>query len=138
MRTALLWLTLGACLPLTAGCNEASNRRGLEGTVTLDGAPLAEGSIAFVPWPETKGPPAGGPIRDGSYQVSRDGGTFVGKFSVSIKASRRTGRKEHDSMGNLVDQFVQYIPRRYNRDTRLNAEVTDSGPNRFDFELDSK
>jgi len=138
MRTALLWLALGFCVPLAAGCDQATSRHGLQGTVTLDSEPLAKGSIAFVPLPGTKGPPAGGPIRDGSYSVGSDGGTFVGKFSVSIKASRKTGRKEHDSMGNLVDQFEQYIPRRYNRDTELTAEVTVSGPNRFDFELDLK
>ena len=129
----------GICLLLSAGCGWESGRRALEGTVTLDAQPLAEGSISFRPLPGTSGPTAGGKITEGKFSVSPEGGTFVGTFRVEITASRKTGRKVPDTiMAGEVDEVVQFIPARYNRQSELTAEVTDAGPNRFEFPLSSQ
>ena len=48
---------------------------------------------------------------------------------------RATGRQELDETGRLVDQVEQYIPTRYNRQSELTVEVTDSGPNEYTFDL---
>ncbi len=129
----------GLGLLLLAGCGRSSDRQALEGTVTLDGAPLAEGSITLRPLPGTRGPTAGGKISDGKFSVSPEGGTFVGTFRVEITASRKTGRKVKDPrFGREVDEVEQYIPRRYNHQSELTAEVTAEGPNQFKFALTTR
>ena len=129
----------GLGLLVLAGCDRGSDRQALEGTVTLDGAPLAEGSITLRPLPGTRGPTAGGKINEGKFLISAEGGTFVGTFRVEITASRKTGRKVKDPMlGHEMDETVQFIPVRYNRQSKLTAVVTEAGPNRFTFPLTTK
>ncbi len=48
----------GLGLLLLAGCGPSSDRQALEGTVTFDAAPLADGSIMLRPLPGTRMPPA--------------------------------------------------------------------------------
>ena len=123
------------------GCGRTSDRQALEGAVTLDGAPLAEGSITFRPMPGASGPTAGGRITEGKFSVSPRQGTFVGAFRVEIIATRKTGRKIIDTMWgeeHEVEQTEQFLPARYNRQSELTAEVTEAGPNRFEFDLTSK
>lgn len=93
----LAWWCVWVLLSLT-GCGEqASDRQSLKGTVTLDGTPLVEGSILFVPQQGTKGPTAGGKISEGRFSVSPEGGTFSGTFRVEITAVRKTGKKGKES-----------------------------------------
>ena len=54
------WRTYGIYLVIFAGCGAGTDRRALEGTVTIDGEPLAEGDIAFLSRRGTSGPTAGG------------------------------------------------------------------------------
>jgi len=44
-----LLLLLGAACLLATGCGPADSRVPVEGSVTLDGRPLAEGQVIFVP-----------------------------------------------------------------------------------------
>ena len=120
------------------GCGDTP-RQSLEGTVTVDGRPLAEGMIQFRPLPGTPGPTAGNKIRDGRFSIASERGTFSGKFRVEITAKRETGQKVPDELSDtMVDQFEQYLPARYNSQSELVAEVTDTGPNEFQFELASE
>ena len=129
----------GFCLLIMAGCTRATDRQSLKGTVTLDGAPLAEGSILFLPQPGTKGPTSGGKIAKGLFSISPAGGAFSGKFRVEITAVRNTGKKVKDHrMGNLIDETEQFIPARYNRESELTAQVGEQGPNQFEFALKTK
>ena len=73
-------LGLGCCIALCS-CNENGNRRALEGTVTLDGQPLAAGGIEFFPLPGTGGPTAGGQVKDGRFYVASKGGCHAWKVS---------------------------------------------------------
>ncbi len=122
---------------LLAGCGSSSDRTGLEGTVTFAGELLPKGSITFLPQAGTRGPAAGGNVEDGRFKIAREGGTFAGKFEVKITATRETGRKVKTLIGTVVDGQEQYLPTRYNRQSKLTAEVTAEGPNRFEFDLDS-
>ena len=111
----------------------------LEGTVSLDGRPLQKGAIQFNPLPGTPGPTAGGEIADGRFAILPSGGPFAGKFSVQITAAGSTGRKVLDLFSKrMIDEYVQYLPARYNSRSQLQAEVTAAGPNRFDFALTSE
>ena len=129
----------GMCLLMLVGCGQTDDRRSLEGTVTLDGVPLAEGNIALRPLPGTGGPTAGGNITEGKFAISPEQGTFVGTFRVEITATRKTGRKVMDPiLQTEIDETEQFIPVRFNRQSELTAEVTADGPNRFEFALNSE
>ena len=131
-------LGLWACAAL-CGCGQ-DGRQALEGTVTVDGKPLGEGDIVFFPQPGTLGPTAGGQIVQGHFSVAPEGGTLAGTFRVEITATRKTGEQVKDpTLDNaLVDRYEQYLPTRYNQQSELTAEVTETGPNRFEFPLSSQ
>jgi hypothetical protein len=131
----LLWAAL---LLVLSGCGH-NGRMGVEGAVTLDGRPLPQGSIQFTPLPGSAGPTAGAEIVGGKFAIQPSGGPFAGKFRVEITATKSTGRKVLDIRSNaMIDEYAQYLPARYNSESRLEAEVKSSGPNRLDYVLESK
>jgi hypothetical protein len=128
---------LGAMM--LCGCGSTSSRQSIQGTVTLDGKPLEKGQITFVPQADTRGPTAGAEISGGNFSIPTAGGTFAGKFRVEITASRLSGQKAADRFtGKPVDSFEQFIPRRYNTESRLTADVKAGTENRFEFATSSK
>ena len=127
-----VWIVL-----LLIGCGQQGDRQRLEGTVTLDGAPLAEGQITFLPQSGTKGPTAGGQITEGYFSIPHEGGTFTGTFQVKITATRKTGRTILNALGEETDEIEHIVPPRYNRQSELTREVTASGPNQPEFALTS-
>ena len=128
-----VWIVL-----LLIGCGQQGDRQRLEGTVTLDGAPLAEGQITFLPQSGTKGPTAGGQIAEGYFSIPNEGGTFTGAFLVKITATRKTGKQVMNyALNEMIDESEQFLPLRYNRQSELTREVTASGPNQFEFALKS-
>jgi len=132
-RLALLSLAV-----LLAGCG-GSPRLAVTGTVTLDGTPLKEGYIQFRPLPGTPGPTAGAEIVDGRFSIAEEKGTFAGTFRVEITAMRDTGGTVMDDMtGKNLPAHEQYLPAQYNSQSELTAEVTTTGPNQFEFRLDTE
>jgi hypothetical protein len=132
-------IVLSLCPLLLSGCSRSAGRQSLEGTVTLDGAPLADGSIVFMPQLGTKSPTCGGTIARGRFSISPAGGAACGTFRVEITAVRNTGKRVmNPKEGKLVDEILQYIPARYNQHSELTATVTEQGPNRFEFTLKSR
>lgn len=129
---------LCAAILTASGCGN-NGRVSLEGTVTLDGRPMEKGYIRFSPLPGSTGPTAGGDVVEGKFVVLPSGGPFVGNFQVQITAADFTGRKVRDPRsGAMIDEYTQCLPARYNRQSELQAEVTASGPNQFDFALASQ
>ena len=106
--------------------------------MTLDGEPLTEGQIRFVPKRGTGGPSAGGPVREGRYAVARDGGPFAGEFRVEITATRETGEILNHPDEGPVPLTAQYLPERYNSRSELTATVKAGEKNSFDFSLTSE
>jgi len=104
----------------------------VSGTVTLDGAPLDEGSINFIPEDGT-GAPAGTKIVKGSYSVA----VPLGSKRVEIRAPKVVGQKvayEGDPNSPKIDLIEERVPHRYNATTELKTVVTD-GTNKADFPL---
>jgi len=119
------------------GCGRGG-RISLEGTVTLDGSPLEDGYVTFIPDANTRGSDAGGRIQEGRFSIGVTGGTFSGTFRVEITANRETDRKQVDDItGKLVPVIQQVIPARYNEQSELTAEVREDGTNEFEFALSS-
>jgi hypothetical protein len=113
----------------SVGCDKATPKAQVRGTVTLDKKLLPEGQILFV----TPGkPPEALPITNGNYE----GTVEVGARRVEILAYKTAAAVP--MQGETFEPTkVNYLPPRYNTDSSLKADVTASGSNEFKFELKS-
>ena len=111
-RAVGVWL-LGAlmCAALTTGCGSKGSAAGarLEGTVTLDGNPITEGRLQFIPKEMPKTGPISVPFKDGRYVVD---GIPRGKVRVMVSASKKTGKmiKEYSTP---YPEVVSIVPAKY-------------------------
>ena len=123
-----------AGLPLAlSGCSDT--HQPVTGKVTLDGSPLPDAIVSFMPESEEGIPCFGTTDDEGKYamQESRDAnGAPVGQYVVRI-TTYREGKPEADPP---IPRVREKVPAKYNRDTELAAEVK-PGENVFDFELES-
>jgi hypothetical protein len=102
----------------------------IRGMVTLDGAPLPEGQVVFIPTDPSLGA-AGGAIADGVFTVT----TFKGPHKVQVNAEKQLAVPPGAPPGAGIT-FVSIIPNRYNEKTTLTFDVQ-SPNNRPDFALTS-
>jgi hypothetical protein len=148
-------LALGGC---NTGAVDDLPRQAVWGKVTLDGTPLAHGSIQFTPASESP-TPAMVPINEGSYSIPKAQGLVAGSYKVSIvnagvaaplEPFGEMPGKEHRAAAEAADKAQRAaklgkkgassntsIPARYNTSTTLTAEVKEGGSNSFDFALTS-
>jgi hypothetical protein len=107
----------------------------VEGKVTLDGQPLANASVVFIP---ENGRPAGGRTdTEGKYfLIYAEGrrGTIPGKNRVRIMT--QTDPYETAS-GEKVPAQKERVPMRYNTQTELSFDVQPRTKNVADFALES-
>ena len=127
-RTALAILVLGwvaLCLP---GCGGGGGRVEVTGTVSVDGRPLESGSINFQPAERGSAPSSGGGVVEGRFDLPDNKGLVPGKYRVSIKAFKKTGR-----MFKLGTP--EYVPIKFNEADKLEATIVAGGDNHFAFQL---
>ncbi len=104
----------------------------VSGSVTLDGAPLAEGKIRFLT------------AETGALDVlDIQGGKFEGQAKAGNRRVEISAFREGEPMAPFPGAEpeptrVDYIPARYNTESELTANVTPEGPNQFDYELKSE
>jgi len=124
---------VGLGLVFLAGCGKESDGRSarLKGRVTLDGKPIAQGTINFLPEKSGQTPPASAQIADGYYEAR---GVPLGKVRVQITATRETGRMIPGS-SQPVPEVLSIIPPKYAQG--ISIEVTGDNPQQ-DFPLTSK
>jgi len=123
----------GALAAGVVGCGPSGPRKyAVSGTVKFDGQPLEDGHIIFTPEDPSLGPEAGD-IVQGEYRLEAHGGMQ----KVKVSASKAVPGTEGQGFRGLP-LIEEYIPAKYNSATTLSAEVTPSGDNRFDFELDAE
>jgi hypothetical protein len=111
---------------LTAGCQRGPDLGLVEGTITLDGRPLAATAVVFQP---KMGGHASRATTDdaGHYRLIyiRDiGGALIGSHAVSIYTASESDPKER-------------LPARYNKKSTITVEVV-SGKNVQNFNLTSR
>lgn len=124
-------------LPLLAGCGASADGPELtsvSGTVTLDGQPLPDASVVFMP-------ADGG--RSAFAQTDSDGwyelgytttgmGTPPGEYIVSISTYREPG--EDPDTGQMTPEVPETVPSPYNRPSTLRITVP---ADEYDFALES-
>jgi hypothetical protein len=110
----LILLAVALSLVALTGCG-GERRVSVAGNVTLDGEPIPEGSITFIPDQGNHGPTAGGEIIDGEYRVESASGPMTGPHRVEIRATVRTGRSVPDPRfpGARIEEVRDLIPARY-------------------------
>jgi hypothetical protein len=133
MRAQRLGYLVVGLLPLP-GCG-GNDLAEVSGAVAIDGQPVTEGSIQFIPIEGTTGPGAGAPIENGRYHIPRQKGVAVGKNRVELRAFKKTGRKVQDPTGlpgTLTEERVPAFPKEYNDSSTVVREVQ-AGSNTIDF-----
>ncbi len=122
------------CLLNMAGCGPGDNRQALSGTVSWLGKPLPKGVITF--YPKGQGSTVGCEIIDGKFLIEMINGATPGKYRVEIVAFRPTGKSEFDiDQNKQVSIEEQYLPKQFNADSILDAEVVGTKSNTFAFDL---
>ena len=124
----LLWLGV------LVGCGGPSHgRHALSGTIHFRGELLSQGTIQFVSVDRTPQETAGALIDKGHYQIPAEHGLPPGQYHVVISCPvRPPGIPADQPYFGLSNEL---LPASVNTATTLRAEVTASGPNRFDFPI---
>jgi hypothetical protein len=134
-RACLLSVALAL---LVAGCGRAYKTAPVSGRVKLDGRPLANATVQFVPVTgadQQEPPPSsvGTTDKDGRYELvfSNDAntkGAVVGKHKVIITLGAES------ASGDTVPTFHKQLPEQYNRRTTLECEVPPGGRDDANFD----
>lgn len=134
------WLiVLLAFVSGTLGCGSSGPQRAsVAGQVTLNGSPIKQGTITFVPV-DGAGPTAGGAIIDGKYNVPKAVGPLVGRQRVELRAWRTTGVMIPNPMsaGAMMEEKVEAFGKEFNDNSTLERDVL-AGHNILDFALESQ
>lgn len=134
-------LALAVATACLNGCGKTTglDKVVVHGTVTLDGQPISNGEIRFIPAPGTAGPISGGPIKDGAYVAQGKGGVPLGEHLVEIKAFRAMAKGPGQSASANPEggPAEQYLDKRYNEQTTLRATIA-ADTETQDFQLTSK
>jgi len=128
--SACLMCTLILAPGCSSGPKEESTVK-VTGEVQLDGKPMNDGEIIFVG--ESGTVPNVIPIQNGTFA----GTATPGKKTVKIHAYR-TGKPPPTATDSVGEFKENYIPDRFNVNSKLTAEVTASGVNPSKFEVQSK
>ena len=123
------------------GCSrpDGLGRYPVEGVVTLDGKPLAQGLILFEPSPGSRsGTAVGTKIRTGTFAISAADGPVVGNYQVRIYASSGAQAPPRSKISTTAPRpMIDLIPQAYNTSTILSAKVTSDQANTYQFLLSS-
>jgi len=134
-----MYVRLSFCL-LTLGAGCSSQQAGpvtsaVRGRVTLDGKPLDQALIAFVPIDDTVGPRAVGLIEFGEYSLEPPQGPMAGSIRVEIT---RVPEEDEPLPGQTFQGpkvLGTPIPARYNSQSQLKATIQEGENDGVDFQL---
>jgi len=118
-----------------AGCGPPDDQGTVTGTVTFDGAPLAEGAVRFVPV-AADAPTSGATVAEGAFTAK----VPFGQMRVEITAAKVVGTREmYEGMPDspVVNIVEELIPAKYNVRSKLTLDVK-QGSQEASFELESR
>jgi len=133
-RPILLWLGVLLGLGSVLGCGKSGKEASIHGMVKLDGDPVENGTIQFIPV-DGKTPSAGVAIKNGYYEAD----VPIGKHRVEIRYAKVVGSKKlYDTPDSpMVDETKEQVPERYNLHSKL-VEDIDGKKSEVNFDLKTK
>jgi hypothetical protein len=141
LRPSMQSLLVGAAFFLSCvGCGRVDGPQlaTVSGTVTLDGKPVPQVNITFVPETQGGSPSFGSTDANGKYTLlfSQDrAGAMLGKHRVEIEAQEPEVGDDGEPIAPAAE--VVPIPVKFSQPGALSAEVK-SGNNTIDFPLKSE
>lgn len=138
MRLLILAVLTLCFVGCSGGPDDAPETIPVSGTVTLDGAPLSDARVTFVP--DGAGQAASGPTdSSGKFTLTTNGltGAPAGKYKVSVSSS---APEPMPGVDDAAENAQAAIPAKYSNaaESGLTADVPVGGDNEFTFELSSK
>ena len=134
------WGFLAASLLI--GCSDAPEgppRAAVSGVVHLEGAPLANGTIRFVPIKGTPGPKVSVPITGGRFEVAARYGPVVGINRVEIESTDGPAFDDEQQLAELQASPRQIsvfkVPPAYNTCSQLQFEIKLDAVNHLSYDL---
>jgi len=123
-----------------SGCGGSSDglpREAVSGLVTMEGQPLAKGTIQFAPTSENVSTTGTAGIIDGKYSIDRGDGLVPGTYKVAISSFSEMvpAKSVHGSPGPIGPPAKNLVPKQYNTASTLTAEVKGGQDNSFPFEI---
>ena len=129
----------------TVGCTDSSDvetlpRVAVQGVITLDGKPLPEGKLQFMPDSSNPGVITVGEITDGKFSIDRANGPVPGKYRVMVSSVPVFKVKPGENPGGAPPKAgSETIPKWYTTATsKLVADVDSGSPQSFEFTMSSK
>jgi hypothetical protein len=120
-----------------SGCGDPLRRQPITGEVRLKGRPVEDGIILFAPL-DGQGTGDGAQIVNGHYQIPRGKGLTPGKYRVSIYAGdgrSGAGNASPDNPNAGLTPLKERVPPEFNEKSKLIREITEGGPNQFNFDI---
>lgn len=130
-------------LPLLflVGCGPRSDRQSVSGAVSLNGAPLDNGTIRFTSQGGATLQATGAMVQAGSYLIPAEKGLLPGIYHVEISspdAKAKPIMAQAYAGGPSIPVAPDRIPPEYNSKSDKTIEVTLDGDNEFDFDIASQ
>lgn len=119
-----------------AGCgtDDPLNRQPVSGTVSLDGQPLANGTIEFQPL--KKGVGSGAVIEKGEFVIPAAKGLPPGEYIVRVSAAADDGEPQ-EFPGESDNLAVELIPAEFNTESDVRFSVKDEEDNVLELKIPS-
>ena len=126
IATILAPAMLAAMVVSLVGCGRGDGlkRVKVHGSVTWQGAPVADGQIRFYPEAGTEGPLSIAKVEGGKYAYDANGGVPAGTHQIRIRAwDPNLPRRQ----GPTAPERPQLLPAHYNKDSKLTCEIEYQG-----------
>jgi hypothetical protein len=145
-QRSIRWALAGALLVIAGGfgCSSGDNldRQPISGTITLDGTPLATGTIRFDPASAESGTQVAGSIQSGKYSIPRSEGPVPGSYKVQI-TSVEAPKGFEPPAGKMPGEVImpkakELVPDKYNIKSDLTATIKSGQSEAINFTLTSK
>src|SRR5262245_56746523 len=132
-------LALLAVISFVAGCSgaPAGPKRGkLEGSVSLNGKPVAKGLIRFIAM-DPSGTNAASEVVDGKYKVPEAQGPTKGKYQVQFSVPSLQSKKvpNDDIPGQWMEIHPETLPPKYTTGSTITLDYDPDKPQPHDFNL---
>ncbi|MDR0521454.1 MAG: hypothetical protein LBH00_06335 [Planctomycetaceae bacterium] len=142
MRILTVITLIIVTITIFSGCtsNNPQGRVAVQGEVTLDGKPLAEGNIEFASLPGISPAAAtGAVIKNGTFSIPAEFGLIPGQeYLVRFTAQEEipgTRKKTDDPLIPDTFDVRNLIPPKWGAESKETVKATNDSPNKFRFGL---